>query len=143
MERIVLDTNVLVAAAYSATSASRRIADACLRHELVAVASGAVKKEYRRILARAVRSPEYQPQLAELLDGLELAEPDEVPRVVDEDPEDDKFLAAALAGGAGWLVTNDRHLLGLDPYRSVRIVTPPAFAERMPAREETKNPDDT
>jgi len=131
VNRIVLDTNVLVAAAYAEGSASRRIVDACLDGRLIAVASVAVKHEYEFILARAVRKPGYQDQLAVLLQRLELAEPAETPRVVPEDPDDDKFLAAAVAGSAPWLVTNDRHLLALDPYHEIRIVPSGVFAETV------------
>jgi predicted nucleic acid-binding protein len=48
---------------------------------------------------------------------------------VPDDPDDDKFLAAALAGPADWLVTNDRHLLALDPHGTLRIVPSGRFVE--------------
>ena len=131
MQRIVLDTNVLVAAAYAENSASRQIVEACLGGDLVAVASPAVKDEYELILARAVRRPDYEGRLAELLEDMELVEPDELPRVVLEDADDDKFLAAALAGRAGWIITNDRHLLAHDPYHDIRIVPSGAFADSV------------
>jgi putative PIN family toxin of toxin-antitoxin system len=127
--RVVLDTNVLVAAAYAPQSASRRIVEACLDGQLVAVASPAIKREYDFILARAVRVEGYQDRLAEFLEGLELVEPAESPRLVPDDPDDDKFPAAATAGDAGWIVTNDRHLLALDPHGPIRIVPSGRFAE--------------
>jgi putative PIN family toxin of toxin-antitoxin system len=131
MRRIVLDTNVLVAAAYAQASASRRIVQACLQGELVAVASPAVKCEYESILARAVRRPGYERQLADLLERMELVEPGDVPRVVPEDPEDDKFLAAAAAGRAGWIITNDQHLLAISTYRQIQILPPSTFAAQL------------
>ena len=127
--RVVLDTNVLVAAAYAPRSASRRIVDACVSGDLVAVASPAIVREYERILARAVRVDDYQDRLAALVDKLELVEPQETPRLVPDDPDDDKFPAAARAGSAGWIVTNDRHLLALDPYGPIRIVPSGRFVE--------------
>ena len=46
------------------------------------------------------------------------------------DPDDQKFLEAALAAGAGFLVTKDRALLELARKRvPFRILTPQAFAE--------------
>ena len=136
--RVVLDTNVLVAAAYAPQSASRRIVESCLAGKLVPVASTAVCREYHLILARAVRVEGYLDRLAEWLEQLELAEPSETPRLVPDDPDDDKFLAAAVPGKAGWLVTNDRHLTSLDPYREVRIVPSGRFVELVWApREET------
>jgi len=43
--------------------------------------------------------------------------------VVPEDPEDSPILRAALHAGADFLVTNDHHLLALDPYEGLRIVS--------------------
>ena len=127
--RVVLDTNVLVAAAYAPASASRRIVDACIQGKLVPVASPAIKREYDLILARAVRIDDYQDQLAELLENLDLVEPPETPRVVPDDAQDDKFLAAAREGRAAWIVTSDRHLLRLDPHGPIRIVPSGRFAQ--------------
>jgi len=43
----------------------------------------------------------------------------EVPR----DPKDSPILQAALGCGADYLVTNDRHLLSLDPFESLHIMS--------------------
>jgi predicted nucleic acid-binding protein len=43
------------------------------------------------------------------------------------DAKDDPFLAAALAGGARYLVTNDRDLLDLGTPFGVAILTPVQF----------------
>jgi putative PIN family toxin of toxin-antitoxin system len=43
--------------------------------------------------------------------------------VVPDDPKDSPILKAALAAGSDYLVTNDGHLLSLDPYESLRIVS--------------------
>jgi putative PIN family toxin of toxin-antitoxin system len=126
-ERVVLDTNVLVAAAYAPASASRRIVDACVGGDLVAVASPAIRAEYELIVRRAVRVEGYEDRLARFLKRLDLVDPPETPRRVPDDPEDDKFLSAAVAGRAGWIITSDRHLLALDPYGPIRIVSPGVF----------------
>lgn len=42
---------------------------------------------------------------------------------VKKDPEDDKFLACALEGEAGYIVSDDDHLLKLKYYRDIQIVT--------------------
>jgi putative PIN family toxin of toxin-antitoxin system len=44
-------------------------------------------------------------------------------RVVDEDPDDDAVLNAAISGKAGYIITGDRHLLAVGRFRGVRMVT--------------------
>ena len=73
--RVVLDTNVLVATAYSPRSASRRVVEACLAGELTPVLSGAVRREYEFILARAAHGRPYLERIHQLLDGAEVVEP--------------------------------------------------------------------
>jgi uncharacterized protein len=125
--RVVIDTNVLVGGAYAPASASRQIIDACLRGELVAVLSPSLRKEYEHILERAVRVRGYDEALRQFLEKAEVVEPAVVPRVVADDPEDDKLIATGLGGNAGFVITNDRHLLGLDPYGPICILRPAAF----------------
>jgi putative PIN family toxin of toxin-antitoxin system len=48
------------------------------------------------------------------------------------DSEDDKFLELAVAGKANVVVSGDKDLLVLDPFRSIRIVRPRAFVEQFP-----------
>lgn len=45
------------------------------------------------------------------------------------DPDDDKYVGAALEGRAGFVVTGDRHLLALGEHERVRIVNPRRFLE--------------
>jgi putative PIN family toxin of toxin-antitoxin system len=45
------------------------------------------------------------------------------------DPKDDKFVACALAAGAGAIVTYDRDLLDLGEIAGVRAVTPGQFLD--------------
>ena len=42
------------------------------------------------------------------------------------DPNDDKFLELAVDGQAQMVVTGDKDLLGLSPYRGIEILTPAA-----------------
>ncbi len=51
------------------------------------------------------------------------------------DPDDDKFLALAVAGKAEVIVSGDKDLLVLDPFGSVRVVRPRVFVEEFPPEQ--------
>jgi predicted nucleic acid-binding protein len=90
---------------------------------LTPVLSRAIRREYEFILARAARGRPYLERIHQLLDGAEVVEPAQTPRVVPDDPEDDKLVAVALAAGAA-LVTNDGHLLALAGHEGLEVVRP-------------------
>jgi len=50
---------------------------------------------------------------------------------VPQDPKDSPVLQAALGCGADYLVTNDRHLLSLDPIESLRIISMTNYYELL------------
>ena len=47
-----------------------------------------------------------------------------------DDPDDLKFLACALAGGAALIVTGDRALPDASGFRGLQVVTPREFVRR-------------
>jgi putative PIN family toxin of toxin-antitoxin system len=52
---------------------------------------------------------------------------------VPQDPDDDKFVDAALSSGATIIVSGDRHLLGLGTVEEVEILTARQFLDRLAA----------
>lgn len=63
----------------------------------------------------------------------EFVEPDEDITAVEADPDDDKFLEAAVAGTVDYVVSGDQHLLELGSFRGIEIVDPRAFYEQLEA----------
>ena len=47
--------------------------------------------------------------------------------VVRSDPDDNKFIEAAVAGEAKFIVSQDKHLLDLKEFESVKILNPSSF----------------
>ena len=124
MTRVVLDTNVLIAAARSSRSASRKIVSACLDGSVGAVVSQAVRNEYDLIIEQALTGVPYAEQLRQFIDGCLPVEPASVPRVVPEDTDDDKLVALAIAAHADVLVTSDNHLTSLGAVEDIPILSP-------------------
>lgn len=61
----------------------------------------------------------------------EFVDPEEDITAVEADPDDDKFLEAAVAGNVDYVVSGDQHLLNLDTFRGIDIVDPRTFYERL------------
>lgn len=120
--RAVLDTNILVAyALLNATPARRHDAlRRCVervRADHGLLGSEATLAELRAVLMRPAFD-RYSPAAARgsFLDAIALEMTLVVPAPIGRlcrDPEDDMFLAAALAADADWLITVDRQLLSV------------------------------
>jgi len=52
-----------------------------------------------------------------------------LPEPVCEDPEDDKFLACALAGKTRIIISGDKHLLKVSGYRGIAVIRPREFVD--------------
>ena len=51
--------------------------------------------------------------------------------VVQDDPDDDKFLALAIASGVEYIISGDKHLLHLGAYENIQIMTPASFLNNI------------
>lgn len=130
--KVVLDNNLFVAAYWNPQSASARIIQACREGRLSAVASAAVRREITRTLGQMPVEEEYRRAVARLLRRAEAVDASEsLAGMIPADPEDEKYLECAVAAGADYLVSSDRHLLTLGNVRGVEIVSPSALARRL------------
>jgi putative PIN family toxin of toxin-antitoxin system len=79
------------------------------------------------VLAAHQRAVDTEVELARLLRIVLFVEPAALGKRRGRDPEDERYLAAALGGHAAALVSNDRDLLTLGKPFGVPIVTPIEF----------------
>lgn len=47
-----------------------------------------------------------------------------------EDPDDDKFFACALGGGANIIISGDKHLLGVSGLQGIEVLRPRDFVDK-------------
>lgn len=132
-ERVVIDTNVLISGLFSTTSTpAKAVEKAVTRAQLVATLETLrelieklhspkfdryVRRERRDALLERVAS------LVEIIDVLQSIR-------ASRDPKDDKFLEAAVNGRADVIVTGDKDLFDLNPFRGIAIVTPADYLAR-------------
>jgi len=122
--RIVLDTNVLVAA-FGTRGLCEALVAACLEsHDLVT--SDHILAELRKHLVKAFRlTGQRADEIAALVrEHAEVVSPTSVPRAACRDRSDLPVLGTAVAGKADLLVTGDKDLLELKRFEGVPIVTP-------------------
>lgn len=126
--KVVLDTSVLVSGLLGGSSVP--VLESWRREEFILVVSPEIYREYESVLKR----PKFglPPSLVdELLSFVRQrshwVEPDVELEIV-RDPSDDKFVEAALSGGANTIVSSDRDLLDLKQAEGVPIVSPWEFA---------------
>ena len=133
--RAVLDPNVLVSALISPAGPPREIVMAWVQGRFDLIASPALVSELRDVLARpkfrrwvsAATAVEFVAGMAE--DALVIDDPSAHPGL-SPDPDDDYLVALARAGAADYLVSGDRHLLGLaDP--EPPVLTPRQFRDLL------------
>ena len=128
--RFVFDTNVLVSALAFPGSTPRRAFDLAAEQGAI-VASAELHRTLRRPkLARYFGRAEQDIFLAMFASEATLVTATERLSLC-RDPRDDKFLELAAAGSVTYLVTGDRDLLALDPFRATRIMTPAALVEEL------------
>jgi putative PIN family toxin of toxin-antitoxin system len=136
--RVVLDTNVIVSRYLTPHGRVARIVDLWEQGALDLLISEVILREYVRVLNYPRLRPVHRladAQLVEIEESFreftERVEPDETPTVVEDDPDDDHFLACADSGGADCLVTGDPHLLKLGTYKGISILSPADFLTRF------------
>ena len=130
--RFVIDTNTLVSSVLIASSIPDR-AVTSIRQSGIILISIATLEELQAVLNRpkfdkyvdpSIRS-EFVAQLAQQSELIDITE-----SVIEcRDRKDDKFLELAINGKADYLITGDRDLLVLHPFRNIPIFTPAAFLE--------------
>ena len=132
--RIVLDTNVVISRVFFG-GVPGRILSAWSAGEFELVLSPPILEEYRRVgLELGRRYPDVNAAFEPLLTLIAMnALVIDAPRLTDpvsDDPDDDMFLAAALASQAQLVVSGDQHLLRVSGWRGIEVVCPRQFTDR-------------
>ena len=141
MIRACLDTNVLISGLISSKGAPHEILSALSSRDFMLITSleilgeieealnyPKIKKSYKlspneiKRLIKLVRKYSYKCQSTSTL------------KVIESDPDDDKFLHAAIQGKADFIVSGDKHLLNLRAFQGIPIITPRQFIETLKQR---------
>jgi putative PIN family toxin of toxin-antitoxin system len=132
-ERVVIDTNVLISSLLLATSTPAKAVEKAVVNAQLVATTDTLRELIEKLLlpkfdryVRRERREVLLQRVASLVEIIEVLQPIRASR----DPKDDKFLEAAVNGRAHLIVTGDRDLLDLHPFRDVAIMTPAAYLAR-------------
>lgn len=132
-ERIVADTNSLVSRLLLPQSVPAKAVRKAVNEGQLLI-SDATLEELADVLSRPKFDPyvsvedrqEFIRVLNRVAERVDIISPVKACR----DPKDDKFLEVAINGEADLIVTGDKDLLALHPFRGVEIITPREYIER-------------
>ena len=129
--RVVLDTNALVSGIFFG-GVPGMIVDAWTNDRVSLVLTPEILEEYSRVgREMAARYPDGLQYFLAILDVLAVNSPiinaPPLPAPVSADPDDDKFLAAAVASGVRLIVSGDKHLLKVAGWQEIEVMTPREF----------------
>lgn len=131
---VVIDTNVLMGGLIAPKKASGVVLDLWERGIIRAAMTPELLREYEKVFARmrfgsnsSVRRREER--FRTLLGGPHVLHVKTRRRlkVITECPSDNRLLECALAAGAGYIISQDKHLLRLENFHGVKIVSAHSF----------------
>ncbi|WP_227788887.1 MULTISPECIES: putative toxin-antitoxin system toxin component, PIN family [unclassified Nodularia (in: cyanobacteria)] len=139
--RIVIDTNVIVSALIFSKSTTMQAFREAKQNGLILISVEILselidvlsRQKFDRYLSREIRE-DFLASLARETELITISETVDICR----DPKDNKFLELAISGEATHIITGDKDLLELHPFRHILIVTPSQFLDSVSSNETPK-----
>ncbi|MDZ7611735.1 MAG: putative toxin-antitoxin system toxin component, PIN family [Candidatus Moranbacteria bacterium] len=125
--KLVIDTNLFVAAFFNKKSSSYKILQASKEGRLDILWSREIRGETDKIIKNVGSQKGFLDEFMKPENEVKNA-----PKIniIKDCPADNKFLACAAAGRADYILSNDHHLLDLKKFRGIPTLTPSGFLKR-------------
>ena len=129
MLKIVIDTNVFVSSFFGGVP--REIINLWKNGKVVLCLSQKIIEEYLEVLNRLVLEDKHEIEnLTKLFaEGFNSIFTSKTPRlkVVEDDPDDNKFIECAVALDSKFIISGDKHLKDIKKYVDIEILSPKEF----------------
>lgn len=131
MIKVVVDTNVLISGIFWEGNYCSQVIDAWKSGKITMISSIEIVKELVETLRDfKIQMPEdmIKEWQNRIIENAVVVEPKEKLDVVKNDPKDNKFFEAALAGNADYIISQDRkHILSIKEYKGTKTILPGEF----------------
>lgn len=127
--KLVIDTNVVISGIFW-TGIPNEILTNWFYGRFEVFISASILKEYEEVLKRmqsGLTSKEIHKWIELIITHSSIVAPQGNLKIIEADPDDDKFIECALYGEAVYIVSRDKHLLNLQEYEGIKIVSPSQF----------------
>ena len=133
--RVVLDTNIFISGIFWEGNFCSQIIDAWRSGKITLVSSLEIVQE----LVETIR--DFKIEMEEgmieewrtmIIENAVMVVPAEKFEIVKDDPEDNKFFEAAVAGEAHYIVSQDKkHVLNISEFRRIKTIHPEEFVKLL------------
>lgn len=127
--KIIVDTNVFVSGVFF-SGPPFMILEAWRHGKVSLIISPEILIEYQRIGEKlAIQYPgvDLEPWIELLMLKASLVDAHPLAEKVCDDPDDDKFIACAIASKTRLICSGDKHLLDISGYHGITVLKPRAF----------------
>lgn len=131
--KVVFDTNVLISV-FLSDGVPRKVFRRVLEGDVILLLSRPLMREFEGVISRKKFgfSKEEAARMTGLLWNVGcIIAPAKRINYIKEDPDDNRVLECAVAGKADYIVSGDRHLLGLEKFENIKIVKASQFLKRL------------
>lgn len=135
MRKAVLDNTVFVSFIARRGPGATKVIDCWAAGKFELITSEHILSETVTVLRKTDAAEE---EVDRLISGLYLSATVVSPTerlTACRDPDDNKILEAAVAGGADYIVSDDKDLRALSPFRGIEIITVRRFLRRLGVRK--------
>ncbi len=130
--KVIIDTNVIISGIFF-SGPPYKILSAWRNKRLQIVFSPAIVDEYQRVgkeLGKRFPRVNSEPFMELLMIEGHLINALLLPYSVCADPDDDKFIACAIASQTKIIISGDKHLLKVSGHKGIEVIKPRLFIEK-------------
>ncbi len=134
MIRVVLDANIFVSTILKSRSNPAKVFQLAEERKVTLISSEDILSEVRAVLSYPKlrkfhgHTPEKIIEFIKRATRVSFIVPGKTKiDAIKDDPEDNKYLSAAVEGKADFIVSGDHHLKDLKTFQGIRILDPAAF----------------
>jgi len=129
--RVVLDTNVIVAA-FATKGLCSDIFEICLLDHSIIISEYILLEVKEKLIEKIhLTQSSVNDIVSYLRNQAEVVMPEELHESVCRDKDDINIIGTALSGDARFIITGDEDLLSLKKYKNIEILTPREFWSRL------------